>query len=77
MYAHVGSRTTRERNARGEGIGVYRVDAATGQLHRVQVIGDLVNPLPSSRSTARAARVATRCTWRWTRASATWSSPTT
>ena len=44
MYAYVGSRTTRERNARGEGISVFKVAAATGQLERVQVVADLVNP---------------------------------
>jgi 6-phosphogluconolactonase len=44
MYAYVGSRTTRERKARGEGISVYRVDAASGVLSLVQVIKDLVNP---------------------------------
>lgn len=44
MYAYVGSRTTRERNARGEGISVFKVNAATGQLERVQVVADLVNP---------------------------------
>lgn len=44
MYAYVGSRTTRERNARGEGLSVYRVDPATGSLALVQVVGDLVNP---------------------------------
>jgi 6-phosphogluconolactonase (cycloisomerase 2 family) len=35
-FAYVGSRTTRERNARGEGISVFRVDAHTGALARVQ-----------------------------------------
>ncbi len=44
MYAYVGSRTTRERNARGEGISVYRVDPSTGALDLVQVLGGLVNP---------------------------------
>lgn len=44
MRAYVGSRTTRERNARGEGIGVYEVDAASGALERIQLVGDLVNP---------------------------------
>ncbi len=44
MYAYVGSRTTRERNARGDGITVWRVDPDTGKLARVQVVGDLVNP---------------------------------
>ncbi|WP_434136841.1 lactonase family protein (plasmid) [Pseudomonas luteola] len=44
MYAYVGSRTTRERNARGEGISVYKVDQQEGTLELVQVVGDLVNP---------------------------------
>lgn len=44
IFAYVGSRTTRERNARGEGIGVFLVDPATGQLRRTQTAGDLVNP---------------------------------
>lgn len=44
MYAYVGSRTSRERNARGEGISVFKVDQDRGILERVQVLGDLVNP---------------------------------
>jgi len=44
MYAYVGSRTTRERNARGEGITVFRVTPSNGALERIQVVGDLVNP---------------------------------
>jgi 6-phosphogluconolactonase (cycloisomerase 2 family) len=44
MFAYVGSRTTRERNARGDGISVYRVDTGTGALERVQLVKDLVNP---------------------------------
>ncbi|MBL8378797.1 MAG: lactonase family protein [Burkholderiales bacterium] len=44
MYAYVGSRTTRERNARGEGISLFHVDPDTGALERVQVHGGLVNP---------------------------------
>lgn len=44
MFAYVGSRTTRERHARGDGISVYRCDPATGALRLVQVYGDLVNP---------------------------------
>lgn len=44
VFAYVGSRTTRERNARGEGIGVYEVDAASGALRLVQLAGELVNP---------------------------------
>ena len=44
VYAYVGSRTTRERNARGEGISVYRVTLADGSLELVQLVADLVNP---------------------------------
>lgn len=44
LYAYVGSRTTRERNARGDGITVYRVSPTDGRLERIQVLGDLVNP---------------------------------
>lgn len=43
-YAYVGSRTTRERNARGEGISIFRFDAAQGALELVGVQRDLVNP---------------------------------
>jgi 6-phosphogluconolactonase len=44
MFAYVGSRTTRDRNARGDGISVFKCDSATGYLILVQVVGDLVNP---------------------------------
>lgn len=44
MFAYVGSRTTRERNARGDGITVYQVDQEEGTLERIQVLGDLLNP---------------------------------
>ena len=44
MYAYVGSRTTRERNARGDGISVFRVDTETGALELTQLVKDLVNP---------------------------------
>ncbi len=44
MYAYVGSRTTRERNARGEGISVFLVNQETGGLELVQLVKDLVNP---------------------------------
>lgn len=43
MYAYVGSRTTRARQARGEGISVYRVTPA-GALELLQVVGELINP---------------------------------
>lgn len=42
--AYVGCRTSRERHATGEGIGVYRMDAATGAWTRIQLVGDLLNP---------------------------------
>lgn len=44
MFAYVGSRTTRERNARGDGISVYQCDPVTGALALLQVVGDLENP---------------------------------
>jgi 6-phosphogluconolactonase (cycloisomerase 2 family) len=44
MYAYVGSFTTAERKARGDGIHVYRVDPATGGWTHVQHVANLVNP---------------------------------
>ncbi|OTP65668.1 lactonase family protein [Caballeronia sordidicola] len=44
MFAYVGCRTTRERNARGDGISVYSVDEESGKLERVQLLKDQVNP---------------------------------
>src|SRR5262249_35799370 len=44
LYAYVGSFTTAQRNARGDGIHVYRVDPETSAWTHVQHIGDLVNP---------------------------------
>src|SRR5262245_9847994 len=43
-FAYVGSFTTAQRKARGDGIHVYRVDPATGVWIHVQHIGDLTNP---------------------------------
>jgi 6-phosphogluconolactonase len=43
-FAYVGCRTTKERNASGEGITVFRVDPATGAWSQVQLVKDLVNP---------------------------------
>ena len=43
-FAYVGSRTTKERNARGDGINVYSIDGATGKWRHVQLVKDLVNP---------------------------------
>jgi 6-phosphogluconolactonase (cycloisomerase 2 family) len=44
MFAYVGSRTTRERNARGDGISVFRVGLDNARLELIQVVRDLVNP---------------------------------
>ena len=44
IYAYVGSFTSAERKARGNGINVYRMNARTGVWTHVQQIGDLVNP---------------------------------
>ena len=40
----MGSRTTKERNARGDGINVFSVNALTGEWVPRQLVGDLVNP---------------------------------
>ncbi len=44
MHVYIGSRTTRERNARGEGISVFDYAPATGTLTLTQVQGGLLNP---------------------------------
>lgn len=41
---YVGCRTSRERNARGQGLGAYSRDPATGALELVQEVNGLVNP---------------------------------
>ena len=38
LYAYVGCRTTKERNARGLGINVYRVDSVTGLWEHIQLV---------------------------------------
>ena len=43
LLAYVGCRTSRERNARGDGIRVFAVDAEGGWMP-IQLVGDLVNP---------------------------------
>lgn len=43
-FAYVGSRTTKERNARGVGITVYSMNPFTGACSLIQTVGDLVNP---------------------------------
>lgn len=44
MFAYVGCYTTKQRNARGEGINVYQMDRSTGSWTHVQLLRDLVNP---------------------------------
>jgi 6-phosphogluconolactonase len=44
MYAYVGSFTTAQRKARGDGVHVYRTDPVTGAWTHIQHLGDLVNP---------------------------------
>jgi 6-phosphogluconolactonase len=44
LYAYVGSFTSKERKARGDGINVYRVDRESGAWTHVQNVADLVNP---------------------------------
>lgn len=44
VHAYVGARTARERGGRGDGITVFRVDADSGALEAVQVVGDVLNP---------------------------------
>jgi 6-phosphogluconolactonase len=44
MFAYVGSFTTVQRKARGDGIHVYRVDDATGIWAHLQHVADLTNP---------------------------------
>ncbi|MCR0982658.1 lactonase family protein [Roseomonas populi] len=43
-HVYVGCRTTRERNARGDGIQVYRMEASSGRWTHVQLVEGLVNP---------------------------------
>lgn len=43
-FAYVGCYTTKERNGRGEGIDVYRIDPASGNWTHVQLLRGLVNP---------------------------------
>lgn len=44
QYAYVGSRTTKQRKAQGEGIEVYRFDPKSGSLEHIQQVAGLVNP---------------------------------
>lgn len=44
LYAYVGSYTTAERAARGDGIHVYRMNPDSGAWTHIQHLGNLVNP---------------------------------
>lgn len=44
FHAYIGCRTSRERNARGEGLQVYRMEAATGAWTHLQRLPGLENP---------------------------------
>ena len=44
MFAYVGSRTSKERNARGEGLSVFAVSPDQQKLERVQLVAGLANP---------------------------------
>lgn len=44
MFAYTGCRTTKERSARGEGIGVYAMGAASGEWRALQTLKTVDNP---------------------------------
>jgi 6-phosphogluconolactonase len=44
MFAYVGSFTTAQRQARGDGIHIYRVDSAIGTWAHLQHVAELTNP---------------------------------
>src|SRR5258706_1419207 len=43
-FAYVGCYTTKQRNGRGEGISVYRIDAGTGSWTQMQLVKTADNP---------------------------------
>jgi 6-phosphogluconolactonase (cycloisomerase 2 family) len=44
QFAYVGCRTSKERNARGKGLKVYKVDHDTKEWDEIQLIEDVENP---------------------------------
>jgi 6-phosphogluconolactonase len=44
LLAYVGGYTARERNGRGEGVNVYRVDLASGAWSHLQLLPGIANP---------------------------------
>ena len=44
MFAYIGGYTTADRDGRGNGINVFRVDPVNGAWSHLQHLGDLENP---------------------------------
>ena len=44
MFAYVGCYTSPDRDGRGQGINVYRMDPASGAWAHVQLLSDVPNP---------------------------------
>ena len=44
MFAYVGCYTSKERNGKGEGVAVYRIDPASGEWTQVQLLKEIANP---------------------------------
>ena len=44
LYAYVGSFTSAQRKARGNGVNVFRMDPSSGAWTHIQQVGDLINP---------------------------------
>jgi hypothetical protein len=44
MFAYVGGYTTPDRDGRGDGIHVFRIDAVSGRWQHIQHVGGLENP---------------------------------
>ena len=70
-YAYVGCRTTKERNARGQGLKVFRIDEKTGDWNLIQCLktgeenpsyqtmdneGDFLTPFTATRRKSPATR---------------------
>ena len=68
MFAYVGGYTTADRDGRGDGINVFRVDPASGAWTHIQRVGGLENP--SLFTLTRDGRGCTACM-----AGARWSAP--
>jgi len=65
MFVYVGCYTTKQRNARGEGINVYSMDRTSGIWTHVQLVKDLVNPSWLARISSSASSIRRTATARW------------